>query len=144
MSDSFVERNSRAGSPPIRRTIGSRRSMRRDHGQASVELIAALPIIALLALAAWQLAVAGHDWWRLTEAARVAAREVHVGRQRGDDRAAVKRANEMVQAVSRSARLTVADDGTVRLVDRVGLVGPFRVVGADRAPRMDVASRFAR
>lgn len=107
-------------------------------------MIATLPIIALLALAVWQLAVAGHDWWRLTEAARVAAREVHVGRQRGDDRAAIRRANEMVQALSKSARLSVEKDGTVRLVDRVGLVGPFRVVGASRAPQMDVESRFAR
>lgn len=143
MSDTCVERNSRAGSPPIRCALGTRRASRRDRGQASVELIAALPIVALLALAMWQLAVAGHDWWRLTEAARVAAREVHVGRQRGDDRAARRRADAMVRALSGSARLTVYDDGTVRLVDRVGLIGPFRVIGARRAPRMDLKSRFA-
>lgn len=144
MSDTCVERNSRAGSPPIRHATGSRRTFRRDRGQASVELIAALPIVALLALAAWQLAVAGHDWWRLTEAARVAAREVHVGRQRGDDRAARRRADAIVRALSRSARLTVEHDGTVRVVDRVGLVGPFQAIGAQRAPRIDVESRFAK
>lgn len=115
---------------------------RRERGQASIELISALPIIALLALAVWQLAVVGHSWWRLTEAARVAAREVHVGRQRGDERASERRAREMVRAISRSAKLDVGRDGDVSLVDRVSLIGPFAVIGAERAPRLKASTKF--
>lgn len=118
------------------------KSHRRERGQASIELIAALPIIALLALAVWQLAIAGHSWWRLTEAARVAAREIHVGQQRGDERVAEKRAKGMVRAISRTAKLTVGRDGGVELADRVPLIGPFAVIGAQRAPRIEASTRF--
>ncbi len=56
------------------------RSSRREDGQAAVELVALLPLIALLAAGAWQLAVAGHAAWSADAAARAAARAAAVGR----------------------------------------------------------------
>ena len=48
-------------------------------GQASVELLGALPALLLLVLVAWQLALAGHAAWLAGNAARVAARADAVG-----------------------------------------------------------------
>jgi hypothetical protein len=49
-------------------------------GQASVELVALLPAVALLALLLWQAAVAGEALWLSGSAARAAARANAVGR----------------------------------------------------------------
>jgi hypothetical protein len=54
-----------------------------ERGQASVELIGALPLALLVALVAWQLALAGHALWLCAQAARVAARAEAVGRDPG-------------------------------------------------------------
>ena len=43
-------------------------------GQASVELIAALPLLAVALLCAWQVVLAGHAVWTVAEASRLAAR----------------------------------------------------------------------
>ena len=55
---------------------------RREHerGQASVEFIGVLPAVLLVALAAWQLALAGQAVWLSGNAARVGARARAVGR----------------------------------------------------------------
>jgi pilus assembly protein CpaE len=50
-----------------------------ERGQASVELLGALPAVLLIALVAWQLALAGHAAWLAGNAARVAARADAVG-----------------------------------------------------------------
>jgi len=62
---------------------------RSDRGQASVELIGALPLVLLAALIAWQLVLAGRALWLTAHAARVAARAEAVGR---DPRAAARSA----------------------------------------------------
>jgi hypothetical protein len=51
-----------------------------QRGQASVELIAALPVALLVALTAWQFALLGHAAWLSAHAARAAARADVVGR----------------------------------------------------------------
>ena len=51
-----------------------------QRGQASVELVAAVPLVLLAAAVAWQLALAGHALWLCAHAARVAARADAVGR----------------------------------------------------------------
>ena len=51
-----------------------------DHGQASVEMLAALPFVLLAGALAWQLALAGWTGWMAAHAARVAARADAVGR----------------------------------------------------------------
>ncbi len=52
---------------------------RPESGQASVELVAVLPFVMLAALAAWQIALAGHTLWLTAGAARAAARADTVG-----------------------------------------------------------------
>jgi hypothetical protein len=49
-------------------------------GQASVEFLGVLPAALLVALACWQLALAGQALWLSGNAARVAARAQAVGR----------------------------------------------------------------
>ena len=54
-----------------------------ERGQASVELVAALPFVLLAAIVAWQLALAGHAMWLVAHASRAAARADAVGRSPG-------------------------------------------------------------
>jgi hypothetical protein len=65
----------------IRHTAGER-------GQASVELVALLPLVAVLAGSLWQAAVAGQAIWLSGAAARAAARASAIG---ADPRAAARR-----------------------------------------------------
>ena len=60
----------------------------REHGQATVELVALLPLVAVLAGLLWQAVVAGQAVWCAGSAARAAARASAVG---GDARAAARR-----------------------------------------------------
>src|SRR5918999_264397 len=50
------------------------RAWRRTDGQAAAELVALLPLAALLLAGAWQLVVAGHAAWAAGAAARAAGR----------------------------------------------------------------------
>ena len=50
-----------------------------DSGQASVELIAAIPALALVTLLVAQLALAGYALWSAGVAARAGARAAYVG-----------------------------------------------------------------
>jgi hypothetical protein len=52
---------------------------RAEGGQASVELIAAIPALALVALLVAQLALAGYALWSAGVAARAGARAAYVG-----------------------------------------------------------------
>src|SRR5262245_15719735 len=52
---------------------------RSQSGQAAAELVALLPLAALLIAAAWQLALAGHAVWAAGSAARAGARAAAVG-----------------------------------------------------------------
>jgi hypothetical protein len=60
---------------------------RGEDGQASVELVAVLPVLVAIALLAWQAVVAGEAWWLAGTAAREAARASALG---GDPRAAAR------------------------------------------------------
>lgn len=48
-------------------------------GQASVEMVAVLPLVLLVGVAVWQVVLAGHTLWTCANAARVAARAEAVG-----------------------------------------------------------------
>lgn len=50
-----------------------------DSGQAAVELIALLPLVVVVLLLLWQLALAGHATWAAGAAARSAARAHALG-----------------------------------------------------------------
>jgi len=56
------------------------RAFRSEAGQATVELVAAVPFVLLAGAIAWQLALAGQTAWLCANAARVAARAEAVGR----------------------------------------------------------------
>jgi hypothetical protein len=56
------------------------RNLRVERGQASIELVAMLPVVLLVAAVAWQLALVGHTAWLTANAARAAARADVVGR----------------------------------------------------------------
>lgn len=60
---------------------------RAEDGQASIEFVALLPLLAAVALVAWQGVVAGQAWWMASAAAREAARAQAVG---GDPEAAAR------------------------------------------------------
>lgn len=81
-----------------------------DDGQATVELIALLPLVCLLAAALWQVALAGGAIWLAGGAARAAARAEAVG---GDPAAAARGA--LPRRFERGLRVRAADDGAVTL-----------------------------
>jgi hypothetical protein len=87
---------------------------RRTDGQAAVELIALLPLAALLLAGAWQLAVAGHAMWAADAAARAAARAAAVG---ADPRGAATRA--LPGSLAGGARVRDRGDGRIEVTVRI-------------------------
>jgi hypothetical protein len=59
-----------------------------EDGQATVELVAVLPVLGLVLLLAWQAVVAGQTWWLASAAAREGARASALG---GDPVVAARR-----------------------------------------------------
>jgi hypothetical protein len=55
------------------------RRQHRERGQATVELVALLPVLAVVGMLLWQAIVAGQAMWLSGAAARAAARAVAVG-----------------------------------------------------------------
>ena len=55
--------------------------MLREDGQATVELLAVVPVLLALGLVAWQLILVGHTAWMSAHAARAAARAELVGQE---------------------------------------------------------------
>ncbi len=86
-------------------------------GQASVELVAALPFLLLAGLVAWQLALAGHTAWLCANAARVAARADAVGRD-----PAVAARSALPRALERGLRVERRRAGGVRVRVRLPLL----------------------
>ncbi len=103
---------------------------RSQGGQAAVEFLAVLPLVAMLAAAAWQLAVAGHAVWAAQAAARAAARAHAVHR----DADAAARAR-LTPALRRRLRVTTAD-GWTSVTVRVPAVLPVRL------PAVSARARF--
>jgi pilus assembly protein CpaE len=97
---------------------------RRRDGQAAAEMVALLPLAALLLAGAWQLAVAGHAAWAANAAARAAARAAAVG---DDARAAARR--ELPGKLGDDVRVTDREDGTVAVTVRIPPVLGLPVLG---------------
>lgn len=93
--------------PPIR-------GWRDAHGQATVELVALLPLVGLLCALLWQALLAGETVWLSGVAARAAARAVAVG---ADPIAAAR--GVVPTRLERGLRVSRAPDGSVSLVLRV-------------------------
>jgi hypothetical protein len=101
-------------------------------GQASVELVAVLPFVAVVVMALWQLAVAGQAAWLSGAAARAAARAHAVA---GDPAAAAR--GVLPSRLERGLRVTGGDDGAVRV--RIGVPS---VVGRGRLGTISARARF--
>jgi hypothetical protein len=95
----------------------------RERGQASIELIAALPVVLVTGALAWQLALAGHTAWLTANAARAAARAELVGRSAG---AAARSA--LPRSLERGLSVTRQSDGRVRVSVQV----PWMLTGRPR------------
>jgi hypothetical protein len=78
--------------------------------QASVELLAALPLLAIALLVAAQIGIAGYALWSAGHAARAGARSAHVG---GRPPAAARRA--LPPLLRRNARVRAEDGVRVRV-----------------------------
>jgi hypothetical protein len=105
---------------------------RSETGQASVELVGLLPLIAVVGVALWQAVVAGQAAWLAGSSARAAARANAVG---GDARAAA--ASTLPGALRRGLRVEKRSDGTVRV--RIGVPS---VVGAGRLATLTSTAHF--
>src|SRR4051794_8568753 len=91
-----------------------------ERGQATVELAALLPLIAVGLLACWQLVLVGHAAWSAHAAARSAARAAAVG---GDALAAARAS--VPSSLDGRLRVGEADaDGRVAVRVRVASVLP--------------------
>jgi hypothetical protein len=82
----------------------------RERGQATIELVAMVPVVLVAGLIAWQLALAGHAAWLSANAARVAARASLVG---GDPDAAARSA--LPASMRRGLTVTRAGKGGVHV-----------------------------
>ena len=98
-----------------------------ERGQASVEFVAALPLVLVVGMVVWQLALAGNVAWLCAHAARAAARADAVGRSaRTAARSAVPRSLERGLAVERLRRGGVRVSLTIPLLLRAWRT-PIRV-----------------
>lgn len=87
----------------------------RDHaGQASIEFVALLPLLAVVVALLWQLALAGHATWAAGAAARAGARASALG----DDAELSARARLPPELAS-GVRVRTRSDGAVHVAVRI-------------------------
>ncbi len=104
--------------PRARRRIRSR-----EEGQATVELIALLPLVAVLTTLLWQAALAGQAVWLAGSAARAAARATAVG---ADAQAAAR--GVLPDRLDRGLAVSPAGEDGVRVAVRIpAIVGGARL-----------------
>lgn len=108
------------------------RGGKEERGQASVELVAVLPVVALLAALSWQAVVAGQAIWLSGAAARAAARAEAVGADRA---LAARRA--LPSRLERGLRVRAAPGGAVAVS-----LGVPAVLGAWRLGTVSASARF--
>jgi hypothetical protein len=90
-----------------------------ESGQASVEAVAAVPLVLLAALVAWQLVLAGYSLWSCANAARAAARAEAVG---GSPSRAARSA--LPRSLERGLSVRRGEGGAVRVSLRVPILLP--------------------
>jgi hypothetical protein len=100
-----------------------------QQGQATVELVALLPVLVDLIAALWQAVLAGQAAWAATAAARAAARAHAVG---ADARHEAR--THLPTPLERDLRVTTASGGEVEVSVRIpalpGLPSPGRATAA--------------
>ena len=92
-----------------------------ERGQASVELVAAVPVVLLVGAIAWQLALAGHAAWLTANATRAAVRAEAVG----ESPAAAAR-SALPKSLERGLEVKRADSGRIRVSTRI----PWVLIGS--------------
>jgi hypothetical protein len=102
--------------------------VRNERGQASVELVALLPLIAAVLACAWQGVLAAHAVWAAGVASRAAARAHALGA----DPAAAARAH-LPSALEDGLRVSVRGDGGVSVSLRIPAVLRGLELGRARA-----------
>ena len=112
--------------------------MSSERGQASVEMVAVLPLVVLVGAIVWQLALAGQSLWLCAHAARAAARAEAVG---GDGEAAAR--SVLPRSMERGLRVEAGARGSVRVELRVPMIArrwrsPVTVAASARLPQGDV------
>ena len=105
--------------------------MGQERGQASVELVAAVPFVLLVGLVAWQLVLAGHTLSLCANAARVAARAEAVGR---DPRAAAR--SGLPTGMESGLEVVRRKEGGVR----VSVRAPVLLAASGLAPRLTASA----
>ena len=88
--------------------------MHGQRGQAAVELVAVLPLVAALLAGLWQAAMVGHTSWAASGAAEAAARAEALGL---DARAAAR--SRLPGALERGLRVSSGEGGEVKVTVRV-------------------------
>ena len=101
---------------------------RSSPGQATVELIAVLPLVAVLLAALWQLVLVGYAEWGASAAARAAARASAVGR---DPRFAAR--EHLAGTLRPGLRVRVLGGGGVRVAVRIPSLPGMPALGHARA-----------
>lgn len=107
------DRREREGACRIR-SVGAVARRGRERGQATVELVALLPLVGLLVALLWQALLAGETVWLSGGAARAAARAAAVGADSADAARAVLPAR-----LERGLRVRHEADGAIALTLRV-------------------------
>jgi len=105
--------------------VGSARS---QSGQAAVELVALLPLVAALLVVAWQLVVAGEAAWQVTVAARAAARAAAIGSDPG-----ASARHRLPRRLERGLRVSEPRSGAVEVSVRIPRLLPWLTLGRAHA-----------
>jgi len=92
-------------------------SPRSERGQASVELLGALPFVLLVGALLWQLTLAGESAWLCANAARAGARAEVVGRS-----ATAAARSALPRSLANGLRVDRAKGGAVRVRMRLPLL----------------------
>jgi len=109
------------------------RSWRAEGGQAAVEFVAVLPLVALLGLLCWQAVLAGQAVWLSGAAARAAARADALGHDPGT-------AARRVLPAALAERVRAWGDGAGSVTVRLGIPA---VVGGIELTSITARARFA-
>jgi hypothetical protein len=110
------------------RGAAARVRARAQAGQAAVELVAVLPLIAVILLVLWQAALAGHAAWAATAAARAAARAHAVG---ADPARAAR--DHLPARLERDLHVHAAAAGSVRVTLKIPTLPGLPALGRARA-----------
>jgi hypothetical protein len=108
--------------------VAWRSRARGEAGQATVELVSVLPLVAAILLMLWQAALAGHAAWAATAAARAAARAHAVG---GDPGRAAR--DHLPARLERDLQVHAAAAGRVRVAVTIPTLPGMPALGRARA-----------